>query len=149
MLMVAIWNGGLSDESIEDMANSNLHVMRFLELALEDDVPDHSILSRFRTALTKANAWDGLLKEMNPQIESLSSECHVDASITHSPRKPKTKPTYEIVIDRNEAGSRYFCERFFRAPARKISKNYATANACDCPDSSCFTRCTPNKGCTA
>ena len=60
MLMVAIWNGGLSDESIEDMANSNLHVMHFLELALEDDVPDHSILYRFRTALTKANAWDGL-----------------------------------------------------------------------------------------
>ncbi len=107
MLMVAIWNGGLSDESIEDMANSNLHVMRFLELALEDDVPDHSVLSRFRTALTKANAWDGLLKEMNRQIESLnvtlSSGCHVDASITHNPRKPKTKPTYEIVIDRNES----------------------------------------------
>jgi len=81
--------------------------MRFLELALEDDVTDHSILSRFRTALTKANAWDGLLKEMNRQIESLnvtlSSGCHVDASITHSPRKPKTKPTYEIVIDRNES----------------------------------------------
>jgi IS30 family transposase len=49
----------------------------------------------------------------------------------------------------NNAGSRYFCERFFRAPARKISKNYATANACGCPDSSCFTRYTPNKGCTA
>ena len=77
--------------------------MRFLELALEDDVTDHSILSRFRTALTKANAWDGLLKEMNRQIENLSSECYVDASITHSPRKPKTKPTYEIVIDRDES----------------------------------------------
>ena len=31
MLMVVIWNNGLSDESVEDMANSNLHVMRFLE----------------------------------------------------------------------------------------------------------------------
>jgi hypothetical protein len=48
-----------------------------------------------------------------------------------------------------QAGSRYFCERFFRAPARKISKNYATANAYGCPDSSCFTRCAPKKGCTA
>lgn len=43
MLLVGIWNGGLSDESVEDMANSNLHVMRFLELSLEDDVPDHSV----------------------------------------------------------------------------------------------------------
>ena len=55
MLLVGIWNGGLSDESVEDMANSNLHVMRFLELSLEDDVPDHSVLSRFRTALTKVD----------------------------------------------------------------------------------------------
>ncbi|MCP5246669.1 MAG: transposase, partial [Burkholderiales bacterium] len=39
MLLVGIWNGGLSDESVEDMANANLHVMRFLGLDLEDDVP--------------------------------------------------------------------------------------------------------------
>jgi IS5 family transposase len=30
MVLVGIWNGDLSDESVEDMANSNLHVMRFL-----------------------------------------------------------------------------------------------------------------------
>jgi len=62
----------LSDESVEDMANSNLHVMRFLELSLEDDVPDHSVLSRFRTRLTK------------------------------NPREPKTKPAYVVVSDQEE-----------------------------------------------
>ncbi|WP_090579445.1 transposase [Nitrosomonas sp. Nm58] len=31
-----------SDEAVEDMANVNLHVMRFLGLNLEDDVSDHS-----------------------------------------------------------------------------------------------------------
>ncbi len=62
MLLVGIWHGGLSDESVEDMANSNLYVMRFLGLSLEDDVPDHSVLSRFRTRLTAASAWDGLLE---------------------------------------------------------------------------------------
>ncbi|MBY0483961.1 transposase [Nitrosomonas sp.] len=41
MLLTGIWHGGLSDESVEDMANANLHVMRFLGLSLEDDVPDH------------------------------------------------------------------------------------------------------------
>lgn len=106
MLLVGIWNGGLSDEAIEDMANSNLHVMRFLKLSIEDDVPDHSVLSRFRTRLTKAKAWDELLAEVNRQIQNfnvtISSGCHIDASITHSPRKPKTKPTYEIVNDRDE-----------------------------------------------
>lgn len=106
MLLVGIWNGGLSDEAVEDMANSNLHVMRFLGLNLEDDVPDHSVLSRFRTRLTAAHAWDGLLEQINHQIQMLNvtvaTGCHVDASITHSPRKPKTKPVYEVVSDRED-----------------------------------------------
>lgn len=106
MLLVGIWNGGLSDESVEDMANSNLHVMRFLGLNLEDDIPDHSVLSRFRTRLTAAHAWDGLLEQINQQIQMLNvtvaTGCHIDASITHSPRKPKTKPPYEVINDREE-----------------------------------------------
>ncbi|MBX3639478.1 MAG: transposase [Nitrosomonas sp.] len=59
--LVGLWHGGLSDESVEDMANANLHVMRFLGLDLEDDVPDHSVLSCFRTRLTAAHAWHILL----------------------------------------------------------------------------------------
>ena len=106
MLLVGIWHGGLSDESVEDMANSNLYVMRFLGLDLEDDVPDHSVLSRFRTRLTAAHAWDDLLAQINQQIQALdvtvTTGCHIDASITHSPRKPKTKPTYEVISDRED-----------------------------------------------
>ncbi len=86
MLLTGIWHGGLSDESVEDMANANLHVMRFLGLSLEDDVPDHSVLSRFRTRLTQAHAWDGLLEKINQQIQGhdilVTQGCHVDASIT-------------------------------------------------------------------
>ncbi len=48
MLLTGIWYGRHSDESVEDMANANLHVMRFLGLSLEDDVPDHSVLSCIR-----------------------------------------------------------------------------------------------------
>ena len=72
MLLVGIWNGGLSDEAVEEMANSNLHVMRFLGLSLEDEVPDHSVLSRSRTRLTIATAWDGLLEQINQQIQLLN-----------------------------------------------------------------------------
>jgi len=89
MLLAGIWNGGLSDESVEDMANSNLHVMRFLGLSLEDDVPDHSVLA-----------------QVNAQIQAhdimVRHGCHVDASITQSPRKLRTKPAYEVVSDREE-----------------------------------------------
>jgi transposase, IS5 family len=97
---------GLSDESVEDMANANLYVMRFLNPSLEDEVSDHSVLSRFRTRLTAAKAWDSLLEQINQQISSLNvsvtTGCHIDASITHSPRKPKTKPSYEVLNDREE-----------------------------------------------
>ena len=104
MLLVGIWNGGLSDEAVEDMANSNLHVMRFLGIQLEDCVPDHSVLSRFRTALTKARAWDSLLESINQQLASLnamlSDGYHVDASVTIAQLKPKGRPTYEVSTDR-------------------------------------------------
>ena len=69
MLLTGIWHGGLSDESVGDMAYTNLHVMRFWGLSLEDDVPDHSVLSCFRTRLTQAHAWDGLLEKINQQIQ--------------------------------------------------------------------------------
>ncbi|MEZ5679120.1 MAG: transposase [Nitrosomonas sp.] len=36
MLLVSLWHGGLSDKSVEDIANANLNVMRFLGLDLED-----------------------------------------------------------------------------------------------------------------
>ncbi len=106
MLLVGIWHGGLSDEAVEDMTNANLHVMRFLGLCLEDDITDHSVLSRFRTRLTKVAAWDGLLKQINQQIHrhnvTVTLGHHINARITHSPCKPKNKPTYEVVNDREE-----------------------------------------------
>ena len=70
MLLVRLWHGGLSDKAVEDMANVNPHVLCFLGLALEDEVPNHSVFSRFRTPLTKAHAWDRLLAEINRQIEA-------------------------------------------------------------------------------
>jgi len=87
MLLVGIWNGGLSDEAVDDMANANLHVMRFL-------------------GLKAAHAWDGLLEQINRQINAhniiVTKGCHVDASITQSPRKPKINPSYEVVNDRED-----------------------------------------------
>jgi len=106
MLLVGLWHGGLSDESVEGMAKVNLHVMRVPGLDLEDAVPDHSVLSRFRTRLTAAQAWDDLLEQINRQIQAhqvtVTKGYHIDASIAHSPRKPKTKPSYEVVNDRDE-----------------------------------------------
>jgi len=108
MLLTGIWMGGLSDVQVEEQANSNLYVMTFLGLTLEDDVPDHSVLSRFRTKLTKANAWDLLLNVVNAQLAQqqllVTKGMHIDGSLTRSPFKPKQKPTYEVKDERDEAG---------------------------------------------
>ncbi|TXI29263.1 MAG: transposase [Nitrosomonas oligotropha] len=69
MLLVGIWNGGLSDESVEEMANSNLYVMRFLRLSLEDDVLDHSVLSRFRIRLTAVHDGMGTLPDVQRSLQ--------------------------------------------------------------------------------
>lgn len=47
-----------------------------------------------------------MLKQINQQIQALNVTVkvgrHIDASITHSPRKPKTKPAYEVANDRED-----------------------------------------------
>ena len=106
MLLVGIWEGGLSDVKVEEKANCDINVIYFLGLALEDDVPDHSVLSRFRTALTKANAWDSLLNAINEQLAQqhilVTKGMHVDGSLTRSPFTPKHKLTYEVKDERSE-----------------------------------------------
>jgi hypothetical protein len=44
MLLDGLWHGGLRDQSVEDMANANLPVMRLLGLDLEADEPNYSVL---------------------------------------------------------------------------------------------------------
>ena len=89
MFLIGIWHGGLSDEEVEDIANSNLYVMRFLDLYLEDDVLDHSVLSRFRTRLTKAAAWGWIVGTNHQQIQqhnvTVTSGYHI-ARVLHTVR---------------------------------------------------------------
>lgn len=51
MLLPGIWYD-LSDEKVDESVNENLSMMHFCGLNIEDNVPDHSVLSRFRTELT-------------------------------------------------------------------------------------------------
>ena len=106
MLLLQTWYR-LSDLGVEDMVNENLSAMYFCDLQIEDNVPDHSVLSRFRTELTQKKAFDRLLRKINKQLEQKGimvkeGAALVDASITESPRSPKGKTTYEVVQDRKE-----------------------------------------------
>lgn len=106
MLLLGVWNGSLSDRQVEEMVNENLSAMRFCGLALEDSVPDHSVMSRFRTCLAKNNTFEVLINLINKQLEAheiiVKTGIKIDATITDSPRKPKGATTYIIAEDRKE-----------------------------------------------
>jgi IS5 family transposase len=105
MLLIGIWNN-LSDPKTEDYLNDSISAMHFCGLDLEDSVPDHSTLSRFRTVLTETGAMDNLLFAINHQLESkkliVKRGVKVDASLTETNLKPKGKTTYQIAEDRKE-----------------------------------------------
>jgi IS5 family transposase len=76
--------------------------MRFCGLQLEDEVPDHSVVCRFRKALNQTGAWEVLLDQINSQLTARGvlvkpgAMAIIDASITPTPRKPKGKTTYKF-----------------------------------------------------
>lgn len=105
MQLISIWYN-LSDVQTEAMVNDSLSAMRFCNLSIEDSVPDHSTLSRFRTELTQKKAYDRLLRKINKQLTNhkliIKDGLKVDASLTESPFNPKGVTTYEVAEDRNE-----------------------------------------------
>ena len=106
MQLVGVWYG-LSDVQTEETVNDSLSAMRFCGLVLEDSVPDHSTLSRFRSELTAKKAYDRLLRKINTQLQRQNlivnnGKAKVDASLTQSPFSPKGKTTFQMAQDRKE-----------------------------------------------
>ena len=96
----------LSDEAVEERINDSIKFTKFLGLSMEDTVPDHSVISRFRTAMSGCNANKKLLGELNRQLMKhkiiIKSGASVDASITQSPYVPDRPITFELANDREE-----------------------------------------------
>jgi transposase, IS5 family len=105
MCLLQTWYG-LSDYEVEEKVNDSLSFMQFVGLQLEDEVPDHSVISRFRSELTKKDVFEKIFEKINAQLESkgliVKTGAIVDATVTDSPRKPKGKTTYAIANDRKE-----------------------------------------------
>ena len=104
ILLLQNWYG-LSDYEVEDSVNDRISFSQFVGLSLEDKSPDHSVISRFRNALTQKNAFEKLLQLVNKQLEShciiVIKGAIIDASITDSPRKPRGKKEYELIENSN------------------------------------------------
>ena len=61
---------GLSDPGLEEALGDRLSFRRFVGLGLEEAVPDHSTISRFRTLLSQRGLAERVFGEVNRQIEA-------------------------------------------------------------------------------
>lgn len=86
--------------------NDSFACSEFIGLPLDFPSPDHSLVSKFRSELTKAKAFEKLFKEINKQLIKkgiiVKEGVIVDATLTRSPRSPKGKTTDEITNDRED-----------------------------------------------
>lgn len=103
MCLLQTWYG-LSDYEVEDRVNDSISFSYFCGLNIDNVAPDHSTVSRFRSAMTKAGAFEPLFKEINSQLESnniiVKTGAIVDASVIDTPLKPKGKTTHKVTEDR-------------------------------------------------
>src|SRR5574344_1558300 len=60
----------LSDYEVEDQVNDRISFSKFLGLSLDDNCPDHSVISRFRTEMTKRKVYDKLLEKSGVDTEA-------------------------------------------------------------------------------
>lgn len=86
MQLISIWYD-LSDTQTEAMVNDSLSSIKFCDLTIEDDIPGHSTLSRFRKELIEKNAYDRLLDLVNQQLSKQNlqvkkGKAKVDARLT-------------------------------------------------------------------
>jgi IS5 family transposase len=68
-LLLQAWYG-LSDSELEFRLGDSLAFGRFVGLSLEDEVPDHTTLCRFRNRLVTARLLEKLFSELDRQLEN-------------------------------------------------------------------------------
>ena len=61
---------GLSDPELEEALGDRLSFRRFVGLGLEDEVPDHTTICRFRNRLIEAGLLERLFAELDKQLEA-------------------------------------------------------------------------------
>ncbi len=90
----------LSDVELENCLRDRLSFIRFCGLELEESVPDHSTISRFRTKLIETELYKTIFLEVRNQLEehglSLKSGSVVDASLVQAHSRPHRKDYIEV-----------------------------------------------------
>lgn len=87
VLLLEQWYN-LSDPQMEEALSDRISFRRFVGLGLEDDTPDHSTISRFRSEMAKRELSEKLFEELSSQLESrglvLKEGTLMDATLVES-----------------------------------------------------------------
>jgi IS5 family transposase len=83
---------GLSERELEEALGDRLSFRRFVGLGLEESVPDHSVLNRFRNELVGLGLFDRLFGELDKQLEAagvvLKRGTMLDATVIEAVSRP-------------------------------------------------------------
>ncbi len=85
MHLISIWYD-ISDAQTEAMVNDSLSAMKFCNLKIEDDIPGHSTLSRFKRELTDQKAYKKIIKKIDiqlskRQVKIIKGQAKIDARL--------------------------------------------------------------------
>jgi IS5 family transposase len=99
-LLLGVWHD-LSDPALEQAIADRLSFRRFAGLSLQDRVPDHSTLWRFRTELAENHLIERVFAEINRQLDAkgliVKRGTLIDASLVAAATRPPRKATSEEV----------------------------------------------------
>jgi transposase, IS5 family len=108
---------GLSDRELEEALDDRLSFRRFVGLSLEEPVPDHTVLNRFRNLLVGDGLLERLFGELDRQLEKagviLKRGTMLDATLIEASSAPPTgerpsrDPDAAFAKRQGKAGSRF------------------------------------------
>jgi IS5 family transposase len=109
---------GLSERETEDALSDRLSFRRFLGLSLEEGVPDHSVLNRFRNLMIAEGVLEKLFAELDRQLEKagviLKRGTMLDATLIAtsaarpgSGERPSTDPEAAFAVRQGKSGSTF------------------------------------------
>ena len=104
----------LSDQAMEEALCDRYSFSRFVGISLDEDVPDHTTICRFRNLLAERKLFQKLLDEVNGQLAAqgklVKSGCVVDATLISSASRPRKQVDIEIAVTDREEDDHSDCQ---------------------------------------
>jgi IS5 family transposase len=101
---------GLSDRELEEALADRLSFRRFAGLGLEEGIPDHTVLNRFRNLLIAESLLEKLFAELDRQLEKagmmLKRGTMLDATLIETVARPPSDERASVDGDARFGGSR-------------------------------------------